>query len=265
MSLFGGALAAWPLAACAQQANDRVRALIDQILRLQAEAAAAKISEFVREIEGQLGWMTQLPWTASSPNEWRFDAVRLLRQVPAITALARLDGEGREQAHISRLSVDVIGSQADLSNDPKFVQAIANKHYYGPVYFRGVSEPYMTISLAGARRDYGVVVAEVNIKLVEDVIRRLEVGKRGVAYVVDAQGRVIAHPDFSLIQRDFSALTHVQAARVADAGSLAGAVQVARDINGSEVLATYAPVAGPGLGWLVLVELPVEEVSAPAQ
>jgi hypothetical protein len=40
---------------------------------------------------------------------------------------------------------------------------------------------------------------------------------------------------------------------------LTGAVQVARDINGQEVLAAYAPVASPNLGWLVLVELPVEE------
>ena len=92
----------------------------------QAEAAAAKIGEFIREIEGQLGWMTQLPWSARSPEEWRFDAVRLLRQVPAITELARLDGTGHEQARMSRLAVDVIGSQADLSADPKFVQAIAN-------------------------------------------------------------------------------------------------------------------------------------------
>src|SRR3954463_10284986 len=28
----------------------------------QAEAAAAKISQFVKEIESQLGWNTQLPW-----------------------------------------------------------------------------------------------------------------------------------------------------------------------------------------------------------
>jgi hypothetical protein len=265
MSLFGSTLAAWPFAAYAQQVNDRVRALLDQILRLQTEAAAAKIGGFIREIEGQLGWMVQLPWRAGSLEGWRFDAVRLLRQVPAITELARLDGEGREQARMSRLAVDVIGSHSDLSEDPKFVQAIANKHYYGPMYFRSVPEPYMTVSIAGALRDYGVLVAEVNLRFIWDVVSKMKVGERGVAYVVDAQGRVIAHPDFSLIQRDFSTLTHVQTARVADAGSLTRAVQVARDINGSEVLATYAPVAGPGLGWLVFAELPVEEVSAPAQ
>ena len=36
-------------------------------------------------------------------DQRRFDYVRLLRQVPAITELAQLDGEGREQLKVSRL------------------------------------------------------------------------------------------------------------------------------------------------------------------
>src|SRR5437762_13308741 len=32
----------------------------------QAEAAAAKIGQFIKEIESQLGWTTQLPWSARS-------------------------------------------------------------------------------------------------------------------------------------------------------------------------------------------------------
>src|SRR6476660_4324207 len=46
----------------------------------QAEAAAAKISQFIKEIESQLGWTAQLPWSAVADR--RFDALRLLRQVP---------------------------------------------------------------------------------------------------------------------------------------------------------------------------------------
>src|SRR3981081_4632578 len=40
----------------------------------QAEAAAAKIGQFVKEIESQLGWTTQLPWSAGSIEQRRFDA-----------------------------------------------------------------------------------------------------------------------------------------------------------------------------------------------
>jgi hypothetical protein len=86
-----------------------------------------------------------------------------------------------------------------------------------------------------------------------------------VAYILDGEGRVIAHSDVSLVQRDFSSLAQVQAPPAAGSGPVTGAVQVARDINGREVLASYAPVARPNLGWLVLVELPVEEANATAQ
>src|SRR5947209_18784242 len=66
----------------------------------QAEAAAAKISQFVKEIESQLGWTTQLPWSAGSIEQRRFDALRLLRQVPAITELAQVDSTGKERLRV---------------------------------------------------------------------------------------------------------------------------------------------------------------------
>jgi len=75
-----------------------------RIQREQAEAAAAKIGQFIKEIEGQIGWTTQLPWTASAIEQRRFDALRLLRQVPAITELSQLDSTGKEQLRVSRLA-----------------------------------------------------------------------------------------------------------------------------------------------------------------
>src|SRR5260370_13040797 len=131
------------------------RPLLVRIQREQAEAAAARISQFIKEIEGQMGWATQLPWDTGNLQEWRFDAVRVLRQMPAITELAQLDASGREQVRTSRLTPDEFGSQKDFSRDPAFVEAVANKTYPGPVYFRQEPEPYMTLAMAGARHDYG--------------------------------------------------------------------------------------------------------------
>src|SRR5882757_10537188 len=125
------------------------QALLVRIQRQLAEAAALRISQFFKEIQGQLAWPTQLPWSTENLEEWRFDVVRLLRQVPAITEVTQLDASGRAQAHMSRLGKDVIGSQADLSADPAFVGAVGNKIYYGPVKFQRSSEPYMTLAMAG--------------------------------------------------------------------------------------------------------------------
>src|SRR6476659_2572167 len=75
------------------------------------------------------------PWSAGSIEQRRFDALRLLRQVPAITELSQLDASGKERLRVSRLAMDVVGSGTDYSKEPKFTEAVARKVYYGPVYF----------------------------------------------------------------------------------------------------------------------------------
>ena len=238
------------------------KAALIRVQREQAEAAAAKISQFIKEIESQLGWTTQLPWSASSLENRRFDALRLLRLEPPITELAQVDSTGKERLRVSRLAMDVVDSGLDLSKDPKFTEAVAHKVYYGPVYFRRESEPYMTLSLAGTRKDAGVSIAEVNLKLIWDVVSQIKVGERGHAYVVGAQGRLIAHPDISLVLRntDMSRLQQVQAAQAGNAGAGADPLQGALNIQGQQVLTASAPIAP--LGWTMFVELPVEEAYA---
>jgi signal transduction histidine kinase len=239
------------------------KASLIRIQHEQAEAAAAKIGQFIREIESQIGWTTQLPWAASALEQRRFDALRLLRQVPAITELAQLDAAGREQLRVSRLAMDVVGSGTDYSKEAKFTEAVAHKIYYGPVYFRRESEPYMTLAMAGTRRDAGVSVAEVNLKFIWDVVSQIKVGERGQAYVIDAESRLIAYPDISQVLRntDMSRLAQVQAARAGASGLSPDDVQVAQDLRGRPVLTAYAPV--PPLNWLVFVELPRAEAYAP--
>ena len=121
----------------------------------------------------------------------------------------------------------------------------------------------MTLSLAGTRRDAGVSVAEVNLKLIWDVVSQIKVGEHGHAYVVDSQGRLIAHPDISLVLRntDLSRLAQVQAAQARARGAPADQVQEAEEVRGRRVLTAYAPVAP--LGWFMFVELPIEEAYAP--
>src|SRR5689334_17014106 len=94
------------------------KAALVRIQREQAEAAAGKIGQFITEIESQVGWTTQLPWSASTLEQRRFDALRLLRQVPAITELAEIDPSGHEQLRVSRLAMEVVGSGNDMSEDP---------------------------------------------------------------------------------------------------------------------------------------------------
>ena len=111
----------------------------DAAIRLQrekADAAAQRIEDFIAEIEKQIGWTTATQWASSPIEQRRFDYGRLQRQVPPITELIQLDGQGHEQLNVSRLKMDVVGSGADYSADPRFTEALAKKVWFGPVYFR---------------------------------------------------------------------------------------------------------------------------------
>jgi signal transduction histidine kinase len=239
------------------------RASLIRIQHEQAEAAAAKIDQFLGQIESQLGWTLHLPWTSSMFPQRQTDAWRLFRQVPAIMELTQLDPSGREQLRVSRLqSPDVFGSGTDFSNDPKFREAVARKKYYGPVHFRNNSEPYLTLALGGDRGN-GVSIAEVNLKLIWDIISQIKLGETGQAYVVDARGRLIAHPDISLVlsNMDLSHLAQVRAALANASGGPEPSLQTAKDIHGRQVLTVHARV--PSLDWLVFMELPTDEAYAP--
>ena len=121
----------------------------------------------------------------------------------------------------------------------------------------------MSLSLAGTRRDAGVSVTEVNLKFIWDVVSQIKVGERGRAYVVDSRGRLIAHPDISLVLRnsDLSGLEQFKAARLADSARSGEQVTEANDFQGRRVLTAYSPVSP--LGWLIFVDLPVREAYAP--
>jgi class 3 adenylate cyclase len=103
-------------------------------------------------------------------------------------------------------------------------------------------------------------VAEVNLKFIWDVVSGIEVGQTGRAYVVDADGRLIAHPDISLVlrQTDLAGLPQVSAALAGQAG---GEPVRAPDPEGRDALSIAAPVEP--LGWSVFVDLPVEEAYQP--
>ena len=239
----------------------------DALVALEQEkalGAAATIAQFVKAVEQQIGWTTQPPIVApaAAMEQRRSDYFRLLRQVLAVTEVSYIDPHGLEQLRVSRLAMDVVGSKTDYSQDPRFLQPKAGRAYFSPVYFRKESEPYMTIALAGSGKESGVTAAEVNLKFIWDVVSQIRVGREGRAYVVDARGALIAHPDISLVLKktDLSGLAQVrEALRVGKTG--VARPLTAKDLEGHSVLAASAPVAP--LGWSVLIEQPWAEVVEP--
>ena len=257
IALVGGALLASGLVSLYFSYRENQEHLI-ALQQEKALSAATRIEQFIRDIEHQLGWTTLLSTEGDSVQQRRLEYLKLLRQVQAITDVAWLDSSGYEQLRVSRLAMEAVGSGVDFSQDPKFVQVAGGKSWYSPVYFRKETEPYMTISRAAGGRGSGVTVAEVNLKFVWEVVSRIQIGKAGLAYVVDSSGILIAHPDISLVlqKTDLSRLAQV-AARLNQQES----DPVARNVKNEEVLTAHSRI--PTLGWTVFVEAPLTEAFAP--
>jgi signal transduction histidine kinase len=241
--------------------------------REKAAGAAARIEQFVSQIEQQLAFAALPQLGAEGLEQRRIEFLKLLRVVPAVTDIAQIDPRGREQLAVSRLAMDVAGADKDRSQEPAFKNARPGQTWFGPVYFRKETEPYMSIAVRSGGESGPVTVAEVNLKFIWDVVTRIKIGQKGKAYVVDSTGHLVADPDIGLVLRktNLSALEQVQAAFAPGADdSLA---MLAKDLAGNAVLTAYAPIepareqAARGapasiLGWKVFIEQPVSEVYA---
>jgi len=223
----------------------------------KAARAASTIDQYLRQVERQIDWTRQQPWVSGGGlDQRRADFLRLLRQEPAVTEVLYLDSKGIEVVRMSRLAMNQQATGADLSSDPRYLVPRSGTTYFSDVYFRNESEPYVTVAIADAGPDPGVTVAEVNLKFIWDVISRIRIGREGYAYVVDQQGRLIAHPDISQVlqKSDYSGLPQVQRALASAAQPDEEKATLAVDPSGRDVLAAYEGVNPPG--WWVFVEQP---------
>jgi adenylate cyclase len=232
------------------------RVHLNEVLQAESRSAAERIQDYIDGIRDQLGLAVQFPWIQGDDDRHRIDALRLLQQMPAIVSIALVDQTGTERVFASRLSLNRIGRGADMSADPAFVGARDSKVWYGPVRYQHDSEPYMRIAVAGNLASAGIAIADINLKLIWDVIAAIKIGDTGHALVVDDSGRLVAHPDISRVLRggvgsgDFNRLRSV-----ADAAN--GSAVVTTGDNGKPVVALSVRAAN--VGWTVIAEQPVLE------
>jgi adenylate cyclase len=237
------------------------REQLSELLDAEARLAATKIDGFLDGIRDQLAWTVQLPWSETTGDRRRLDALRLLHQAPAVESLTLVDAMGRERRFVSRIGLNRIDNNADLSASPAVVGALRERVWYGPVTFQGGSEPFMTMAVSGNRSAVGVTVAEVNLKFIWEVVSAIRIGRSGEAFVLDKPGRLVAHPDISLVLRaDQAAQLPLRTLRDALLAQPGQAV-VGRDLSNNRVIAAMAEI--PGVGWNVIVRQPIAEAFAP--
>src|SRR6266567_4681646 len=230
------------------------RTTLTDAMSEKADATARRIEQSISELERQISWVTRA--SVVSIEQRRADYAQLLNQVPAVSQIFWLSGNGREQLRLTRATVSV-SSGADFSRDIRFTETVARGVSFAPAYFRE-QHPFMSIAVAHSGFNAGATVAEVDLGFVADFLGDAQVGRAAYAYVVDQRGQVLAGsakgPE---VAKDFSKLPQV-AALIAPATR---ELTSGSDAAGQAVLT--ASTAVPKLGWFVVFEQPTAQALAP--
>src|ERR1700677_1037158 len=191
----------------------------------KAEATARRIEQSVSELERQISWVTRA--SAVKLEHHRADYAQLLNQVPAISALSLLSGDGHELLRLTRGAV-AVNSGEDFSRDIRFTDGIARGVAFAPASFRD-GRPLMSISLAHSGFNADVTVAEIDLRFLADFLGDAEIGKVATAYLTDPRGQVLASsakgPE---VGKDVSALPQVAALMTPDGHALASGLDSQR-------------------------------------
>jgi signal transduction histidine kinase len=233
-----------------------------------ANAALAKIAQYILTIEGQMKSTTlsqHVSMREFDPAD-KFELMKLLYVAPAIAEAAAIDDNGQPRLHVSRFRAILPQEETDYSKSAAFLQARQGVSFFGPVYFIRGSEPYMTIAVPIEQfpgNIAGVLVAEVNLSYIWEIVRDIQVGKAGYAYIVARSGDIIAHPNISMVLQRHKAghLEQVKAALRPAPDIQKPESVVARSLNGEKVLSSYVYL--PSLDWAVIIERPLEEAYEP--
>lgn len=220
-----------------------------------AVRAADEIGLYVQNALGIIREMAATP-SMTGMDRWNQDFIinNAKRRNDIFERLSVLDRDGHETA-----STAFARTEGWTSRGPLFLQAIGGSGFISPVFMSEdrlpiitVSEPIIKFSVA-----VGVLVAEVNLKSMWTLVDSLVLGARGQAYVVGANGILIAHTEKRRVyaQEHFGPVPIVQDVLAGRKG-----YQVYTDSNGQQVIGACAPV--PMLGWGVVIEQPTEEAFA---
>jgi putative methionine-R-sulfoxide reductase with GAF domain len=183
--------------------------LQQQALTLQQEAATrvtSQVMAFFQELENELRFTVETQGLNIPDQDHTQALSHLLAYQPAFDELHLLDSQGKEQAAVYRTSssftTPVNRSQADEFVIPQTIGQV----YYGSVYFDPyTNEPLMTISVPVVNLRTGsvdsVLVSVARVKKVWDIIAGIRVSQGQSIYIVDAQGKVVAHRNPSVVLR----------------------------------------------------------------
>jgi signal transduction histidine kinase len=238
-------------------------------------AAASALSDgvlgFLTLIETQAQGLAGWPWETSLADATtaRDELKRLLKLNPALDEAVLLRADGTSVVRVSRLRPDEF-QPADGSKGMSGDAAL--RLGYSPVTFSSMGRPVTELTVRSAGTGKHHLRVQVNLSFVADVITRMGRDFKGVAYVVDGTGRLVAHTEANapLVRLDYR--NHVPVAAALDSAKISApasppvpvmlkSTRTSRLASSGEAYTSFAPVGTTGF-W-AFIEQPKEDVLRP--
>jgi len=181
---------------------------------------------------------------------------RIMENNPALLEVVRVGGDGEVLANAHR-DASLLADLFTIRQSSWFQQAMAGAPFTSNLEISALNEPYLIMAIPAARG--GIVAARLRADVLWDVVDRLTFGTTGRAYLVNGQGRIIAHPDRQVVLAWTSLRGRPERDEMlrAPAGGWSGS-----SVNLSGVRVQGVAAAIPGTDWIVVTELPEAEASA---
>jgi len=236
--------------------QDDIKASVIQIEKEKADRVVEATKSFLGKATSNLLFVaTDEVVTKGNPEQVKAHLNNLLFQNEDLFEVALLNGKGLETVKVSKFKPEKDATQKDQSKSEAFQVASKGQHFYGDFYY--TSDGRLAITIAVPTQPYRgspvtVLKARLDVRVLQESISEIKIGKEGLAYVMDREGFLVVHPKEVNIQFG----SFADRAIAGEEGSLEF-----ESLRGKKYLVVYKPIHE--LKWGVVVQMPLEEAYAP--
>ena len=241
-----------------------IGAATEEIQDELAEQVALRLRDHLAAVDAQITTLALFPWlsplvaTQAKSNELS----RALRNNRNLSSISIVDSKRGRILSAARVALDDTtiqpASPVELALIARLDITGAPEVAYGQIYFLDGTDPYFAVAARNKNSTDITVVMIVGLNFLSDIVGRTRFGDSGIAYLVDTQGRLLAHPEISWVLSNKkislpSATPKTTAGQYVIARALPG-----RDLGGRKVVSTFRQLEQ--IDWVVVVEQSSEEI-----
>ncbi|OGS17737.1 MAG: hypothetical protein A3J83_01965, partial [Elusimicrobia bacterium RIFOXYA2_FULL_40_6] len=232
-------------------------ALQTSILELHTQIAKSfseKIDYYITEIQNEVPYITQVLSVPELSYQIRDVALQaILDSHQNIASISLLDKKGQEKVKVYN---PVFEKEAKLLNykedaDFNIIKEGKIARVMSQVYLKN-DKPFLNVYYR-LNQNLNILIV-LNLQPLWDELQNIHLGNTGYAFIVDAQGNVIAHKDKSLL---FKKLPNVPIINQAIHSLSIGSSEYYNQLTKEIMICAYAP--SKNFGWSVIVEQPKKE------